>query len=167
MILPVNPYFLPFRHSKYEKRIYSQWVSTCDPQKLKSGNGRIRKWANGWMGVEASRKERRLEKISLCYYATTFFIMLFVRITKCFPQYFTFVVPFHSANNSYEKEKYNANQQNRDNLSQISGLSFNSGGGISQSSSRNNTLERKRYQPEKPLAVPEVDNLIALVYKRS
>ena len=77
-----------------------------------------------------------------------------------FFQYFVFVVPFHSANNSCEKEKYNANQQNRDNLSQISGLSFNSGGGISQSSSRNNTLERKRYQPEKPLAVPEVDNLI-------
>ena len=84
-----------------------------------------------------------------------------------FSQYFAFVVPFHSANNSYEKEKYNANQQNRDNLSQISGLSFNSGGGISQSSSRNNTLERKRYQPEKPLAVPEVDILISCVYKIS
>ena len=96
-----------------------------------------------------------------------YLIMLFVMITKCFPQYFTFVVPFHSANNSYEKEKYNANQQNRDNLSQISGLSFNSGGGISQSSSRNNTLERKRYQPEKPLAVPEVDILISCVYKIS
>lgn len=68
-------------------------------------------------------------------------------------------VPFHSANNnnnnSYEKDKGN-NQQNRDNLSQISGISFNSGGGVSQSSSRNNTLERKRYQPEKSLVVPEV-----------
>ena len=75
---------------------------------------------------------------------------------------FVSVVPFHSANNNnsanvYDNEK--TNQQNRDNLSQISGISFNSsdrGGGISQSSSRNNTLERKRFQPEKPLAVPEV-----------
>jgi len=69
-------------------------------------------------------------------------------------------VPFHSANNSnlFEKDKNsfsNSSNQNRDNLSQISGLSFNSGGGLSQSSSRNNTLERKRFQPEKPLTVPE------------
>merc|ERR1712226_1491261 len=70
-------------------------------------------------------------------------------------------VPFHSANNSnlFEKDKSNfstsSNQQNRDNLSQISGHSFNSGGGLSQSSSRNNTLERKRFQPDRPLVVPE------------
>ena len=74
---------------------------------------------------------------------------------------FYFIVPFHSANNSnlFEKDKNNfsnSSNQNRDNLSQISGLSFNSGGGLSQSSSRNNTLERKRFQPEKPLTVPEV-----------
>ena len=65
-----------------------------------------------------------------------------------------------SNNNQNDKEKGSGNLQNRDNLSQISGLSFNSGGGgggISQSSSRNNTLERRRYQPpEKALVLPEV-----------
>ena len=72
--------------------------------------------------------------------------------------YFYFLVPFHSANNntSSGNDKEKSQNQNRDNLSQISGLSFNSGGGLSQSSSRNNTLERKRFQPDRPLVVPEV-----------
>ena len=77
-------------------------------------------------------------------------------------------MPFVNRNNNnspYGKDNTNNNEEDRDTLSQISGISFNSGEGLSQKSSRHNTLERKRYQPEKSLVVPEVGINTYIQYK--